>query len=220
MKKDNVLFAIIGLLAGLIIGFFGANQLNRNQINQSVSTGQAMSNTSPASPNTGAAVPAVAEAIERADKNPDDFAAQIKAGEMFARINNFEKAIPYFEKAEKIKPNDYQTLVIFGNVYFDAKKWLESARYYEKALVIKPDDLAVQTDYGITFVERESPDYDRAIQEFQKSIKLDPNHEPTLFNLSVAYYKKGDVKNAQDFKSKLKPDSDLARKLDDLFTMK
>ena len=30
MTKDNILFAIIGLLAGLLIGFFGANYLNKN----------------------------------------------------------------------------------------------------------------------------------------------------------------------------------------------
>jgi tetratricopeptide (TPR) repeat protein len=218
MKKDNLLYAIIGLLAGLIIGFLGANQINRSQINQAVSptqTGQTVGSDS-----AKAVVPAVAEAIENADKNPDDFAAQIKAGEMFARINNFDKAIPYFEKAEKIKPNDYQTLVILGNVYFDAKKWLESASYYEKALALKTGDIGVQTDYGITFVERENPDYDRAIKEFQVSLKLDPNHEQSLFNLAVAYFKKGDLKNAQEIRTKLKPDSELAKKLTEFFSMK
>jgi tetratricopeptide (TPR) repeat protein len=220
MKKDNILFAIIGLLAGLIIGFMGANQLNRSQNNQTASANQPTQNSSsnPASPN--AAVPAVAEAIEKADKNPDDFVSQMKAGEMFARINNFEKAIPYFEKADKLKPNDYQTLVMLGNTYFDAKKWNEAAAAYEKALAIKSDDIAVRTDYGITFVERETPDYDRAIKEFETSLKLNPTHEPTIFNLAIAYFKKGDVKTAQDFKAKLTPTGNLAKKLDEMFLMK
>jgi tetratricopeptide (TPR) repeat protein len=218
MKKDNLLFAIIGLLAGLIIGFFATNQLNRSQINQAASSGSPSSPTSQGKP--VAAAPAVAEAIEKADKNPDDFAAQMKAGEMFARIKNFDKAIPYFEKADKLKPNDYQTLVIIGNTYFDLRKWVDAENYYEKALAIKSDDVAVRTDYGITFAERENPDYDRAISEFESSLKLDPAHEPTLFNLAVVYHKKGDEKNAQDVKAKLKDKPDLVKKLDDLFSSK
>ncbi len=215
MKKDNILFAIIGLLAGLIIGFWGTNQLNRSQVNQATTAAQASS--SAANP-AKAAAPEVAEAIEKADKNPDDFTAQMKAGEMFAKIKNFEKALPYFEKADKIKPNDYQTLVILGNTYFDGKNWIEAAKLYERALAIKSDDIAVRTDYGVTFAERDNPDYDRAIKEFEASLKINPAHEPTLFNLAVAYFKKGDIKKAQDIKAKLPFGSDLIKKLNTLFS--
>jgi tetratricopeptide (TPR) repeat protein len=221
MKKDNILFAIIGLLAGLIIGFFATNQLNRSQINQAASSGlSSPPNSATSQGNPAAAVPAVSEAIEKADKNPDDFAAQMKAGEMFARIKNFDKAITYFEKADKLKPNDFQTLVIIGNTYYDLRRWVDAANYYEKALAIKSDDVAVRTDYGITFAERENPDYDRAIKEFEMSLKVDPLHEPTLFNLAVVYHKKGDEKNAQDTKNKLKYNADLVKKLDGLFAAK
>jgi protein O-mannosyl-transferase len=221
MKKDNILFAIIGILAGLIIGFLGANQLNRSQNGFPTSPVQTSSNSSLSSESSGKpAMPAVADAVEKAEKNPEDFAAQMKVGEMFARISNFDKAIPYFEKANTIKPNDYQTLVILGNTYFDAKKWLDAEKMYEKALAIKSDDISVRTDYGITFVERENPDYDRAIKEFQTSLKIDPKHEQTLFNLALAYLKKGDMKNAQETKAKLPANSELAKKAGELFLTK
>ena len=219
MKKDNILFAIIGTLVGLVIGFSVANQINRSQTAPMLN--QTSQNQPSGSDSQGkAASPAVAEAIDKAEKNPDDFAAQMKAGEMFARIKNFDKAIPYFEKADKLKPNDYQTLVIIGNTYFDLRKWVDAENYYEKALAIKSDNIAVRTDYGITFAERENPDYDRAIKEFEMSLKLDPAHEPTLFNLAVVYHKKGDEKNAQDIKEKLKYNPDLVKKLDGLFAKK
>lgn len=212
MKKDNILFAIIGILAGLILGFFGANQINRNQTS--------VTNLPNQSANPNAAVPAVAEAIEKAEKNPEDYVLQMKAGEMFVKIKNFDKAIPYFEKAEKIKPNDYPTLVILGNTYFDAQKWNEAGVTYEKALAIKSDDISVRTDYGITFVERENPDYDRAIKEFESSLKLNPTHEQTLFNLALAFFKKGDLQKTQEMKAKLKPESPLVKKLDQLLSNK
>jgi tetratricopeptide (TPR) repeat protein len=221
MKKDNILFAIIGLLAGLIIGFFGTNQLNRNQMNQAASPAQpAQNSTASSGGQPKAAAPEVATAIENADKNPDDFEAQIKAGEMFARIKNFEKAIVYFETANNLKPNDYQTLIRLGNACFDSKKWLDAEKFYAQGLAIKSDDIAVRTDYGVTFAERATPDYDRAIKEFDLSLKINPKHEPTLFNLAVAYFKKGDIKNAEETKSKMPYGSEYIKKLDTLFLMK
>jgi tetratricopeptide (TPR) repeat protein len=220
MKKDNILFAVIGILVGLIIGFVGANKINRSQTELTTVNQTAKNQPSGSDTQGKGATAAVTEAIDKAEKNPDDFAAQMKAGEMFARIKNFDKAIPYFEKADKLKPNDYQTLVIIGNTYFDLRRWVDAETYYEKALAIKPDNVAVRTDYGITFAERENPDYDRAIKEFELSLKSDPAHEPTLFNLAVVYHKKGDEKNAQDVKAKLKSNPDLVKKLDDLLGTK
>jgi tetratricopeptide (TPR) repeat protein len=219
MRKDNILFTVIGILVGLILGFFVANQINRSQTAPTLN--QPSKNQPPSSESQGkAAVPAVAEALDNAEKNPDDFAAQIKAGEMFAKISNFEKAIPYFEKASKIKPDDYKTLVMLANSYFDSKKWVDAEQNYEKALAIKSDDIGVRTDFAITFVERENPDYDRAIKELETSLKLDANHQATLFNLAFAYLKKGDVKKAAEIKAKLTPNSELAKKADELISLK
>jgi tetratricopeptide (TPR) repeat protein len=56
---------------------------------------------------------------------------------------------------------------------------------------------------GVTFVEREKPDLDRAIREFQTSLETNPKHEPTLYNLGIAYYKKGNLEEAQKVLSQL-----------------
>jgi DNA-binding SARP family transcriptional activator len=50
---------------------------------------------------------------------------------------------------------------------------------------------------------REPVNYDRAIQEFKRSLEYDPNHEKTLQNLTVAYTKKGDAANASATLAKL-----------------
>ena len=61
----------------------------------------------------------------------------------------------------------------------------------------------VRTDLGLIFVFREPPNYDRAIQEFSKSLETDPNHIQTLQNLTVAYTKKGDAVKAKATLTKL-----------------
>jgi Flp pilus assembly protein TadD len=50
---------------------------------------------------------------------------------------------------------------------------------------------------------REPANYDRAIQEFKRSLEVDPNHAQTLQNLTVAYTKKGDAANASATLAKL-----------------
>lgn len=232
MSKENILFGIIGLLAGLILGFVLTNNYNRGVLSaqtvpsapNSPMTGQQPSGQQ----NPGGMMPGVTEAIEKADKNPDDFEAQIKAGEMFGRIQNFDKAISYFEKANKIKPDDYQTLVSLGNLYFDAAvpkqegQPLDSAKlklaqqWYEKALAKNSNDISVRTDYGLSFFLNEPKDVDRAIKEYKTSLSINANHEKTLQNLAVAYSEKKDAEGVKDTLAKLEkvnPNNKIIQKL-------
>lgn len=220
MNKENILFGIIGLLAGAIIGFMATNSYNRSaMMNNSLPAKTPMMGQQQASDSGQAAMPAVKEALEKADKEPDNFDAQVSVAQMFARINNYEKAIPYFEKANKIKPDDFDTLVALGNANFDSRKWEDAQKWYEKALAVKADDVAVRTDLGITFVERPTPDYERAIKEFETALKSKPDNQPTIFNLAIAYLKKGDMTKAQEYKKKI-TDTELTGRLDKIFAEK
>lgn len=103
-----------------------------------------------------------------------------------------------------------------ANAYFDSGKYEDAEKWYTAALAKKADDINVRTDLGLTFIFREKPNYDRAIQEFQRSLELDANHPQTLQNLTVAYTKKGDASNANQTISKLEafdPTNDSLAKL-------
>ncbi|MEK7724531.1 MAG: hypothetical protein AAB336_09305 [Acidobacteriota bacterium] len=221
MNKENILFGVIGLLAGLIIGFVITNNYNRNSLSAqttptSPNSQMAGQTQNPTQQNINAAMPGVSEALEKADKDPNDFDSQIKAGEMFGRIQNFDKAITYFERANKIKPDDYQTIVILGNLNFDANKLDKAAEWYEKALAMKKDDVSVRTDYGLTFFLRQPKDIERAIKEYQTSLSVDPNHEMTLQNLAVAYSEKKDAEGVKTTLAKLEkvnPQNKVIQKL-------
>ncbi len=207
MNKDNFLFAIIGLLAGLIIGFMFANSVNQNAAMRApagMNPNAAMPQNHPnVDGNSGAMSPQVQAAIDNAKQNPNDFEAQIKAAEVYYQIQRFEGAIEFLKQANKLKPDDYETIVNLGNSYFDANQYTEAEKWYSAALVKKPDDTNVRSDLGLTFIFRESPNYDRAIQEFTKSLEKEPNKVQTLQNLTVAYTKKGDAAKAKETLSRL-----------------
>jgi tetratricopeptide (TPR) repeat protein len=210
MNKDNLLFGIIGILLGLIIGFFFANSvIQRGLPARGVSSGQAeLPPDHPAIPMNGAAdksgmQPAVKAAIERADKEPDNLDAQMQVAQMYSQIQQFDQAILYLTRANKIQPDNYQVIVALGNSNFDSQNYDAAEKWYSAALAKKPDDVDVLTDHGLTYMFRAQPDYDRAISEFQKAIQIDPKHEQTLQDLVVAYTEKHDAKQAQEMLDKL-----------------
>lgn len=117
MNGQRILFGIIGLVAGFIGGFILANSINRNAPPQTLPNQAQLAENASLSPNqqnpaqVTAQMPDVAEALERAKNEPNNFEAQMKVGDMYAQINRFDKAVEFFVNANKIKPEDYQTLV-------------------------------------------------------------------------------------------------------------
>lgn len=200
MKKDNTLYAVIGLLLGLIIGFAGANYLNRvGGAPVPATNGGPSGQTAPAQPGQqpgggapAAAVPQVAAALDKAKNEPDNFEAQKTAGIMFYRIQNYAQAEPYLTQANRIKPDDFEVNEKLGNINFDAGKYEEAERLYTAALAQKPGDVNVRTDLGLSFFFRQPRDVDRAISEYRKALQYDSKHELTLQNLCAALKEKGD----------------------------
>ena len=213
MTKDNILFIAIGLLAGFMIGFFFANSVNQGAI-VSTPTSATTGSTQPAGmqpggplpeghpavPGAGGAsggsIPEVQAAIDKAKQNPNDFDAQMKAAELYYQIQRYDGAIDYLKKATDLRPDDYAAVVQLGNAYFEAGKYDEAEKTYTKALGKKSDDVNVRTDLGLTYVFRDDPNYDKAIDEFKKVLEKDPNHVQALQNLTVAYTKKPDAAGA------------------------
>jgi tetratricopeptide (TPR) repeat protein len=229
MNKENTLFAIIGVLLGFIAGFIFANTANQRGL--SAPTAQAAQQVEELPPNHppisgdaaagGAPKPAfdmtlVRDAEKLAKDAPDNFDAQVKAGELNYAAQHYDEAINFWTRADKIRPGDYDTLVKLGNATYDAQKFAEAERWYAQALAKKPDEVNVRTDYGLTFMLRDPADYDRAVAEFQRSLARDPKHVQTLQNLTVAYTRKGDAANAKTTLAKLEavaPDSDTLPRL-------
>ncbi len=218
MKKESLVFGITGLTAGLVIGFFFANSINQTGVS-SASTSVPASASAVSSDATvpaghpdigqapggsgGAAQVAVQESIDAAKAAPGDFDAQLKAADVYSRIGRYDEALAFLNIAMKLKPEHRETMVSLGNTYFDAEKYDDAEKWYTAALAKKADDPDVRTDLGLIFVFRDPPNYDRAIQEFNRSLATNPNHIQTLQNLTVAYSKKEDAVKATEILAKL-----------------
>ena len=94
--QKHIVFGIGGIVIGLAAGFYGANAINRNAAQ---SPSAAKSPQAAVTAPDGSAVQAggmqndVADVLARAQAEPDNFAVQMRTGDMYAQIGRFEKAI-------------------------------------------------------------------------------------------------------------------------------
>jgi tetratricopeptide (TPR) repeat protein len=224
--NKNILLCVLGLALGFGAGFVLANKITGGITATPASNAErAASETAPpldpdqagaplppghpdvsgaangesSNPNGVAATNAEAQAaMEAADSKPQDFDLQMSAAKTFTRLKAFDKATLYLERAVKLKPKDTDALIALGNMKYDTGDFNAAASFYERALAIQPQNLEAQTDLGNTYFQRQPPDYQRAIEEYRKTLKIDPRHEKTLQNLAAAALYLGDKSTARE----------------------
>jgi tetratricopeptide (TPR) repeat protein len=182
MNRENLLFAIIGILFGFIVGFIFASTMSQKS-GPTATTSTANTQTMPADhPPTGSqsggadpqAVRAqVTEDIEKARKEPKNFEAQLKAAELYYQIQRYDQAIEFLLKANALNPTDFRTVAILGVVNLDAGHYDVAEKWYRAALKMKPDDVMVLS--GLAAATLQKGDAKAAEDAIAKLEGVDPN---------------------------------------------
>jgi tetratricopeptide (TPR) repeat protein len=186
MTRDNLLFAIIGILLGFIGGFLLAGNISQREAAQRTApmSTQGSQNLPPNHPAVGGdqaagqggqqMLESVQAAMKQARENPNDFDAQVKAADMEYQIQRFDQAIEYLLAANKVKPDDAMVLAMLGQANMDAKHFDASVKWYKAALTKKPDDET--TLDGYCFVLLQTGDVKTAEQTINKLAKLNSSN--------------------------------------------
>jgi Flp pilus assembly protein TadD len=203
MNRENILFAAVGLLLGYLIAFHLVVYVNQSQPQRRViadddAQAGALPPDHPALPAGGQRPQSSVEhATREARQAPKNFDAQVEAGTASLEAGQAEDAIDFFTKANQLRPGDYDTLVMLGNANYEARRFEVAERWYTEALAKKPDDVGVRSDLGLTYFLRDPPQAEKAVAEFRRALQYDPNHVPTLHNLTLVLAKTGDISGAE-----------------------
>jgi cytochrome c-type biogenesis protein CcmH/NrfG len=81
------------------------------------------------------------------------------------------------------EPTNPAPRVQLGNLYFDAERYTDAVQWYEDALRLNPKDANVSTDLGVAYYYTNEPD--KAIGQFEQSLKVDPAHTKTMLNMGI-----------------------------------
>jgi tetratricopeptide (TPR) repeat protein len=214
----NLLLCVLGIVLGFILGFLITNSITKPsaQVAQArPAAGGGSAEARPLGPEqvggelppghpeipggagTAASTSSEAQgAMDKADRAPQDFQAQLEAARVFYGLHDYDKTALYANRALKLKSGDFDALVLMGNARYDAQDFAAAQTFYERALAVKPDSPDVRTDLGNTFFNR--GDYERAVAEYRKSIRIDPDHVNSWRNIAAAALQKGDKATAAE----------------------
>jgi tetratricopeptide (TPR) repeat protein len=183
MSRENLLFGIIGILLGFIVGFlFASTMSQKQQMGQTASTAQALPADHPpvsaagdSAENREATRARVTADLEQARNEPNNFDAQLKAASHYYQINLFDQAIEFLLKANQLKPTDYRTVVSLGMVNLDAKHYDQAEKWYRAAMKMKQDDVMVLAGLAETSLQkRDAKSAEEAIASLEK---VDPSSQ-------------------------------------------
>jgi tetratricopeptide (TPR) repeat protein len=196
MSRENLLFAIIGILLGFIAGFMLASSMSQKQTQQTAAASQGLPADHPpiagqgGAPDPQAMRAQVAAQLEKAKNEPNNFDAQMTAAKLYYQIERYDQAIEFLLKANTLKPTDYQTVVFLGVANLDAEHYDQAEKWYRAAMKMKSDDVMVLA--GLADATLKKGDAKGAEDAIGKLEKVDPNAEDLAnFRTRLASLKSG-----------------------------
>lgn len=91
-------------------------------------------------------------------------------------------------------PQDPGPPLKLANFLYDQGNFQQAITWYEKAIALDPRNVDASTDLGTCYYNVGRPD--DALRQFQHSLSVQPQHQPTLFNIIVV-----DMEGKHDYKA-------------------
>ena len=197
MNKDNLMFAVIGLLLGFILGFMVHSVLSQReaaprgpmQQTQSMPPNHPPVSGDQAGDNGQQMLASVQTAMKQARENPNDFEAQLTAAKLEYQIQRFDQAIEYLLAANKIKPTDADVVAMLAVANLDGGHFETAEKWYRAALVKTPNDVPLLD--GLCAALLSKGDAKASEEAINKLARVDPtNQDLTQFRDKLASLKK------------------------------
>lgn len=165
MQREPIVYAVAGTLFGFVLGYMVAN---------AGSDGPArIAPAASASPTAAFTAPGESQGAPpaRPSAGPVD-ANEVRALESLAARDNTNASVR----------------VELGNLHMDHRSFDEAARWYREAIAIRPDPDVI-VDLGACLVNGgKAAD---GLAEFEKALKMSPDHRKAAFNKGVALMELG-----------------------------
>lgn len=212
MRTGNAAYIFLGLILGLITGFFLSNGVYRSEIEKRkmnawlpfpATAASSLSNEVQVNSQTSEASLSPDElrnAIASADSDSQNLQKQRSLGLALYQYAVLEQnvellvdVVRLLERAEKAaSPQDKELLVTLGDAFFvlgqetDSQKIKQARAVYQKALKGGSKDADLHTKIGLTYFYAQPSEPLQAIKAYTQALEGNANHEKALENLILA----------------------------------
>ena len=127
----------------------------------------------------------ITKAVEIA---PEDFNANMAAGQIFIRKKQPDKALPYLQKAVELNPENSAVIRNLAQTYYDLDNIEESISTYKKAIQTT-FDLKAKADlhFNLGVLYNQVGDFDQAEDHFLSSLDLNPEDIEAIIGMAQTF---------------------------------
>jgi tetratricopeptide (TPR) repeat protein len=125
---------------------------------------------------------------EEAGASPPVTGGDYELAVPFLQKKDFDRAIPYLEKAVAANPGFVKASSDLGFAYNEKRLYDKAIPCLKKVIELDPNHVTAHNNLGAAYNGKGL--YDDAIASFKKAIELDPNHAAAHSNLGYAYHRK------------------------------
>ena len=175
MKTDNIVFAIAGVVFGLIAGWV-------------IGTQQATLRTPASAPPQASAAPGAGEGSRAAlldqaqvdaltsvaGREPKNAQPRVQLGNLYFDAERYDDAIKWYTEALKLSPNDVNVSTDLGVCYYYTNQPDKALEQFDRSLKLDPNHPKTLLNVGIVRAFGKQ-DLDGATEAWQKVLKLAPN---------------------------------------------
>jgi tetratricopeptide (TPR) repeat protein/mono/diheme cytochrome c family protein len=122
----------------------------------------------------------------RLDKYPGDFSANFNLGDLMMNENNPAAALPYFRIAAEAAPDSALAAGELGAALFATGDVYDAEKQYKRALDLDPK--YIDARYNLASIEATNQQWPEAVADFDKILKLNPDHKMARQHLGEVYF--------------------------------
>jgi len=208
VNNTKYVIGLAGLVVGFLVSFFWVSSYNRNNAPAAQITAGAMPGGMPPASNSAdqqASMGQVQETIAKAKNNPKDFQAQVDAAAAFEAIQQTPGIVEYLTRAYEANSEEFMKranlkdlLPAIALYYTQQKNYDKADVWIRRAIDATPNDNEMRVELGSTYLQRDPPQPDKAIQEMQAVLKSNPKDAHALGHMVEGYALKKDAAKAED----------------------
>lgn len=131
---------------------------------------------------------AIATIKTAVEKSPEDFDSNLTAGQILGNYQEYEAAIPYFQKVVELKPDDAKVIRHLAQAYYEIDEKEKSIETYQNAIKTETDKKVKADLYfnlGILYMQVE--DYTNAEDSFFMAYDMNPDDIEALVGMAQTF---------------------------------
>jgi len=131
----------------------------------------------------------IAEADDILKRHADNVHALVIAGRGYLLQRAPEKAETYFQKWAELDKESVDARMLLAAIYRETGRQTQAVRAYEEIIAINPNLASPLYLLGTLYYD--SGDYEKAIENYRKSLGKEPGYSPAINNLAYSYAEHG-----------------------------